>query len=285
MIDFRDDEVRNRIKLGVKTDINEWWKTQRINKFKTRISPSSVGEECAAATFFDFHWVTAPGEADGRMARYNSRGEENEANFVSWLRATGWTVEEIDPATGKQWAVAAFHNHLYGKCDGIASHSIYTNGERVLLEFKYINYKRFTTLTTKALIIEDLKYYCQVQIYLKELGLPAAIFMPANRNDEDFEPIVIPYDPAQLDIVYKKIETILSTKTIPAKIAQSAAFFKCKFCDHVGVCHNGQAPAVNCRSCISCVPTFNGEFYCEKWNAQIPKDTIKTGCQSWVSII
>lgn len=284
-MDFRDDAVRERIKHGVKTDINTLWQSKRTNKFKTRINPSSVGEECAAATFFDFHWVTAPGEADGRMARYNSRGETNEAGFVEWLRETGWTVEEIDPATGKQWAVSAFHSHMWGKCDGIASHPIYTGGERLLLEFKYINYKRFSTLATKPLIVEDLKYYIQVQIYLRELNLPAAIFIPANRNDEDFEPIVIPYDAAQLDLIYKKIETILSTKVIPAKIGQSEAFYKCKFCDHIGVCHQGKQPAVNCRSCLNCVPTFNGNFRCEKWNAEIPHDVVKTGCDSWTSII
>lgn len=285
MLDFRNDEVRNRIKLGIKTDINEYWSKKRINKFKTRISPSSVGEECAAATFFDFRWVTAPGKADGRMARYNSRGETNEADFVEWLRETGWTVEDKDPKTGKQWAVSAFYSHMYGKCDGICSHPVYTEGQRLLLEFKYINYKRFSTLSTKSLITEDLKYYVQVQIYLKELELPAAIFIPANRNDEDFEPVIIPYDPAQLEIVYSKIQTILTTKTVPAKIAQSPAFFKCKICDHVGVCHNGQAPARNCRSCFNCIPTYDGKFHCEKWNATIPNEAIKVGCEHWTSII
>src|SRR5438309_1720709 len=107
MIDFRDDEIRNRIRYTVCSEIETLWQTKRgQRRFKTRISPSSVGEECAAATFFDFHWVTAPVIPEGRMERYNSRGEENERSIVEWLRETGWTVEEVDPATGKQWAIS-----------------------------------------------------------------------------------------------------------------------------------------------------------------------------------
>lgn len=286
MIDFRDDNVRNRIRFGVKEDINTYWQTKRgLPRFSTRISPSSIGEECAAASWFRFRWVTAPKIPDGRMERYNSRGEANEADIISWLRDTGWTVEEIDPATGKQWAVNNFNGHMYGKADGIASHPVYTENQRILLEFKYVNYKRFTILTTKSLIIEDLKYYIQSMIYLRELGLPAVMFLPASRNDEDLEPIILPYDPVQLDMVYAKIQTILTTKTPPAKIAQSPAFYKCKFCDDVDVCHNGVVPAKNCRSCINCMPTFNGEFHCEKWNATIPKDTIPLGCHEWLRIV
>jgi hypothetical protein len=286
MIDFRNDEVRNRIRFGVKEDINTYWQTARgSRRFSTRLSPSNLGGECAAETWFGFRWVTAPKLPDGRMERYNSRGEANEADIVAWLRATGWTVEEIDPATGKQWAITNFNGHMYGKCDGIASHPVYTEGVRILLEFKYINTKRFTTLTTKALIVEDLKYYNQVMIYLRELGLPACMFVPANRNDEDLDPIILPYDGAQLDLVYKKAETILTTKVPPAKIAQSAAFYKCKFCDHVDVCHNGAEPAKNCRSCVNCMPTWQGEFYCEKWGANIPKDTLPVGCHEWLRIV
>jgi hypothetical protein len=286
MIDFRDDAVRNSIRYSVTSDIETLWQTRRGHRrFSTRLSPSNMGEECAAATWFGFRWVTAPDVPEGRMERYNSRGEDNEKGIVEWLRETGWTVEEIDPATGKQWAVSNFHGHMYGKCDGIASHPIYTEGQRILLEFKYINDKRYISLISKPLIVQDLKYYNQVMIYLRELQLPAVMFMPVNRNTEAIDAIILPYDGTQLDMVYAKASTILTTKTPPAKIAQSSAFYKCKVCDHVGVCHDNQPAAKNCRSCHRCMPTYNGEFHCEKWNAIIPKDTIKIGCDQWISII
>jgi hypothetical protein len=286
MIDFRDDAVRNHIRYGVRTDIETYWQTARgPRRYSTRLSPSNLGGECAAETWFGFRWVTAPVVPEGKMERYNSRGEKNESDIVAWLRATGWTVEEIDPATGKQWAITNFNGHMYGKCDGIGSHPVYTEGVRILLEFKYVNDKRYTSLISKPLITTDLKYYNQVMIYLRELGLPAVMFIPANRNNEDLDFIILPYDGAQLDLVYKKAETILTTKVPPAKIAQSAAFFKCKFCDHVEVCHNGAEPAKNCRSCVYCMPTWQGEFFCEKWGAVIPKDTIPAGCHEWLRIV
>lgn len=328
MIDFRDDAVRNHIRYGVRTDIETYWQTARgPRRYSTRLSPSNLGGECAAETWFGFRWVTAPVVPEGKMERYNSRGEKNEADIVAWLRATGWTVEEytqrlcyhpesdsycaldwsadigielVDVSAEsshvaialkrnkhclKQWAITNFNGHMYGKCDGIASHPVYTEGVRILLEFKYVNDKRYTSLISKPLITTDLKYYNQVMIYLRELGLPAVMFVPANRNNEDLDFIILPYDGAQLDLVYKKAETILTTKVPPAKIAQSAAFYKCKFCEHVDVCHNGAEPAKNCRSCVNCMPTWQGEFYCEKWGANIPKDTMPVGCHEWLRIV
>lgn len=286
MLDFRNDEVRNRIRFGVKDDINTYWQTKRgPQRFSTRLSPSNLGEECAAQTWFRFRWVTAPKLPEGRMERYNSRGEKNEADIVEWLRDTGWTVEEVDPATGKQWAVSNFNGHMYGKADGIASHPVYTEGQRILLEFKYVHGKRFAELTRKPLITTDIKYYIQVNIYMREFGLPAVMFLPASREDEDLEPIILPYDPVQLELVYAKASTILTTKVPPAKIAQSAAFFKCKFCDEKEVCHNGAEPAKNCRSCFYAMPTYDGEFHCEKWGNTIPKDFIKLGCHEWLRIV
>jgi len=282
MIDFRDSIVRKKIAANVKTEIFASEAAKRPNRFKTRLAPSSLGEECAAKTWYDFRWVTPPKPADGRMSRYNRKGEENEADIVARLRETGWTVDEIDPATGEQWAINGYWGHLYGKTDGIASHPVHTEGQRILLEFKYINYKRFSTFINKSLIEADLKYYCQINLYMSELNLPACMFVPENRNDADVTPIIIPRDDAQVDIIRQKADTILTTRVRPARVAESAAFFMCKSCDHVEVCHNGALPTKNCRSCINAMPTDGGKFFCSQWNAVIPnKDAILTACDEW----
>ena len=280
-MNFHDDAVRFKIRDGVIKDIDDYWAKKRPNRQAVRISPSSIGEECAAQSWYRWRWATEPKPADGRMARYNSRGEDNEKDFIEWLRATGWTVLEIDEKTNTQFAIHGFYGHLYGKCDSIASHPVYTEGQFILLEYKYINYKRFTTLTNKPLIEADFKYYCQVCIYMDYLGLPACMFLPSSRNDDDFRPVIIPADPAQVRVLEAKINTVMTSKVRPARIAESSAFYKCKLCDYAGPCHHNQPLPKSCRSCVFCVPTNDGKFGCEHWGQVIPKDVIKVGCDKW----
>lgn len=284
-MDFRDPTLREKIRREVKNDVNKLFSERRKQRYSARISPSSLGGECVAALWYSWRWATAPAPADGRMARYNSRGEDNEADVIEWLRATGWTVWEKDEATGEQIAVTDLNGHLYGKIDGIASHPVYTNNIKILLEFKYVNTGRFGKLTLKALIQSDIKYYTQVCIYLEKLDLPACMFIPANRNDEDIEFIIIPRDDTQVKFNMEKARTVMFAKQRPARVAESPAFVTCRICDHLDVCHNNKALAVNCRSCVHCVPTMGGKFHCERWNGTIPsKEAILSACGEYQAV-
>ena len=62
---------------------------------------------------------------------------------------------------------------------------------------------------------------------------------------------------------------ILIRHTFP-RIAENEAFYECKFCNFVDICHNGECPEINCRSCRFVQPIENGEWYCNKHNGQIP---------------
>lgn len=283
-MDYADNAIRYKIQTGVIEDINSYWARIRPNRQTVRLSPSSLGEECAAQTFFRFRWAAEPGPVDGRMARYNSRGEDNEADIIDWLRNTGWTIYDQAP-NGEQISISDFGGHFYGKLDSVGSHPEYTNGHNILIEYKYVNTKRFVSLVGKPLSEIDPKYYGQICLYMDYLNLPACMFFPGNRNDEDIRPIIIPADPIQANLLKAKAKTILETKVRPARIAETPAFFKCKFCEYVDQCHNAAPLAKSCRSCVSCVPIDGGKFHCTKWGADIPsKEAIKSGCDEWVSV-
>lgn len=284
-MDFRDDIVRTKIANAIRSDIFALEATRRPNRFSHRISPSTIGEDCVAKSWYSFRWATEPKPADGRMSRYNRKGEENETDLVEKLRATGWTVEEFDPATGKQWSISGYNGHMYGKIDGRASHPVHTAGIKLLLEFKYINYKRYSALTTKALIQADPKYYSQINLYMDELDLPACIFVPENRNDADIQPVVIPKDTAQVELIRRKAQAVFTSRERPARIAENPAYFECKFCEHVNICHHGRTPPKSCRSCYFAVPVDGGKWGCTHWNATIPdNDAIMAACGNWTPI-
>ena len=316
--------IAENVSANVKAEVEAYSKSTRDSRYQTRISPSSLGEECAAETFYKWRWATKPEESTGLMARYNQRGEDEEARIVKLLRATGWTIREYDRALVyhpesdsyftmgwgeklspdcvdvsdnlqhivaakargvkvEQFAVKAFMGHLYGKLDGLASHPVHTQGIEVLFENKFVNYKRFGVLTSreKPLPVADPKYYGQICVYMDLIPVPATMFVCGNRNDDDIEFRFFGANPTHAKELFTKANSVMFTKVRPARIAQSPAFYKCKFCDHKAVCHEGAPVEVSCRSCVNCIPIDDGKFHCEKWGKDIPnKAAIIAACGS-----
>ena len=78
-----------------------------------------IGKSCARALWYDFRWAT-PARFEGRMLRLFETGQREEERLGRNLRATGATVLEVDPATGRQFRVEAHGGHFGGSLDGIA---------------------------------------------------------------------------------------------------------------------------------------------------------------------
>lgn len=187
----------------------------------------------------------------------------------------------------KQWRLVKFNGHVSGYSDGKARHPIYTDGQWIGVEYKTYNTKRFSALyAAKSVKTVDYEYYVQVVTYLKEFDLPWCLFLAENKNDDDIYPEIIPRDDAVADQKLTTAHTVITSKAMPAKFAQSPAHHVCKYCDYVGPCHNGVPVDVNCRSCQHCVATDGGKFKCEKWNAVIPGEKeILAACPHHLPVI
>ena len=61
-------------------------------------------------------------------------------------------------------------------------------------------------------------------------------------------------------------------------------FFDCKYCDFAGLCHRGEVPTKNCRSCRNAFPVENAEWFCQVHNGIIPKHIIPQGCDAYARI-
>lgn len=279
MIDLTSPSDRERVQTAIKEELNAVSAARRPNRRSVRLSPSMLGDDCVAKTWFNWRWVMKPSEnVDGRMARYNEAGEEKEAVVVQLLRDAGWTVEEADE-NGNQFAVTDLQGHLYGRMDGRAMHPVHTGGQKFLFENKYVNTKRFTTLASKPLIQADPKYYAQICLYMKIDNLPATLFISGNRNDADINPVIIPRDDQYAIAELRKAEAIAASQSRPARVAESAAFFRCKMCEMVSVCHHAAPVDINCRSCINAVPIDGGKWFCNRWQTTIPnREAIEAAC-------
>lgn len=286
-MDFTFPGVREKIAFALEDGINEVSKNKRVNRHSVRVSPSMLGGTCTARLWYQYRWAKQPKPIEGRQARYNSRGDKEEEHIAGLMREAGWTVDTVDPETNEQFGVTDIFGHLYGKTDGRASHPEHTNGLKLLFECKYINTKRFIHLTSKPLIEADPKYYGQVCLYMMLRDLPAALFVPVNRNDDDIKPKVIPRDDDYARDLLRRAETIVNSKVRPARVAESPAFFECKsMCDYTDICHFATPVDINCRACVNCTAIEGGRFKCDKWNAVIPdRKAIEAACPSFSPIV
>ena len=78
-------------------------------------------------------------------------------------------------------------------------------------------------------------------------------------------------------IFFRKAEAIVFSQQQLPKIAQTETFFDCKYCDFKGICHKGEKPSVNCRSCLHAQPNQDAKWWCNVHKDNIPPEVIRTG--------
>ena len=256
------------------------------NRRPNRMSPSLLGHDCAAFVWYAFNWCYELPAVNGRMAKYNARGNVEEANVIAAMRATGWQVQETGP-DGNQISVEAFGGHLYGMIDGICSHPTHTGGANYLFENKFVNSKRFTAFSNDSLQKADAKYYGQIQLYMHQLKLPACVWVVTNRNDDDMRVYIIPYDENYANDLLAFADTLLTSKARLKRISSKPTFFKCIYCDARDVCHGEKSIEINCRSCVNSFPLPDAQWGCRlapNDNQTIPKEFLPKGCSNYTPV-
>ena len=127
-------------------------------------------------------------------------------------------------------------------------------------------------------------HWAQQCIYGFKRNLEYSIYLSVCKNDDELHLEVIKLDHFLGASLEKKAELIIFSEVAPAGISQSQSYYECGYCDAKDVCFNGKPALRNCRSCRNSFPVDNAEWVCNKWNAIIPKDSIKAGCEAWESI-
>lgn len=156
------------------------------------------------------------------------------------------------------------------------------------LEFKTYNAKSFKYLTD-ANDVRQAKpeHYSQMQEYMHYMGLPCVLYMGVCKdNDHVFEQVVH-YDQVTALAAVEKAGRGVAARQLPPRISNSPSNFGCKFCDYRGPCHFGEALVKSCRTCkhgIAVTTRPGAVWSCGLWQADIPKDVQKTGCDSWAAM-
>jgi hypothetical protein len=236
------------------------------------------------------------------MLRLFNRGHEEERRFVRWLEGAGFEVREIDPVTKKQFRIVGCKGHFGGSLDSMmkppAKYGIPEEYMIWLGEFKTHNEKSFAKLAGKepkdksrprmggqGVKLAKPQHYKQMCSYGRAYQFRYGLYCAVNKNTDELYFEIVQLDWNQADDLFRKAESIIFSPRQPQKIAMTEAFFDCKYCAYAGICHRGEVPTKNCRSCKSAEPVDGGQWFCHRHSAIIPDSLIGSGCDSWDRII
>jgi hypothetical protein len=277
---------RAELAREILADIDAYCVNEYNDGHRNHLGASLIGHECSRYLWNVFRWLKAEAFT-GRQLRLFQRGHLEEARFEEYLRGIGAQVVAFQPdADGnankgeQQYRIKAVMGHFGGSLDGqLMLPPKYGVGFGMLSEYKTKGTGAgFSNLKKNGVKITSPEHYAQMSMYGRAYGYKYALYMSVNKNDDDLHVEVVELDWRLGEQLEAKAHDVITSQLPPAKIAESPAYQKCKFCHFSGICHNGEAVEVNCRSCQHASPVDNGEWYCAVWQGVIPKDYIPQAC-------
>lgn len=240
--------------------------------FRSHMGASGLGKDCPRAIWYGFRWATEP-NFDGRMLRLFNRGHLEEGRIIALFMMIGCTVYQQDE-NGKQFRISDAGGHLGGSGDGvILGIPDLDPNTPALAEFKTASEKSFLETKQKGVRETKFEHYVQMNLYMGKMGLPVAVYVVVNKNTDELHIELVPYDAEVYARYLDRGVQLVWMEEAPAKINESPGWFKCRFCDHKAVCHNGGAPAKTCRSCTHSKVEADGTWSC---NVSVDKITLSS---------
>jgi len=213
----------------------------------------------------------------GRLLRLFETGQLEEYRFVENLRSVGVEVHDFEEETGNQFGFSDMGGHFAGSIDGAAKGILEAPKTWHLLEFKTYNDKRFELLKKQGVQITSPEHHAQMIIYMYYLDFTRAFYMAVNKNTDELYSERIKNDSVLAGLLQQKAERIIVAPCPPIRISSDPEWWKCKYCDHQGTCHDGYQATVNCRTCLHSSPVV-GCWFCEKYNQKLSHKEQLRGC-------
>lgn len=268
--------------------------------FRSHMGASLIGQECGRSVWLSWRWATLP-SFSGRLYRLFNRGHMEEARFISLLLMIGCKIFQQDQ-NGHQFRISHADKHFGGSGDGVVTgvpdvddpnlallSEYKTHGEKSFIELvgpladyrKHLEDPHRHPFKGKGVRVGKPEHYVQMQVYMRKMGLTAAIYGAVCKNTDDLYMELVTLDIETSDAFLERGAKLVSMQEPPTRINESPGFFKCRFCDHRPVCHLGAKPAVNCRTCKFSKPIEEGKWFCNMHQTEIDKQTQFAACQDY----
>jgi hypothetical protein len=262
--------------------IFKWWRAQRGDAgFREHLGGSIIGRNCTRAIWYSWRWGTVS-RFEGRKLRLFDRGDLEEARFIKELQGIGCEVVSLDPFTNDQLRVSDLGGHFGGSLDAEVRGLPEAPKTWHVAEFKTHNDKSFKALVKDGVLKSKPEHYAQMQVYMGKRQRDRAIYIAANKNDDDLYIERVEFSKKDYDQLIERARMIIATDRPPAKISEDPSFYLCHpgFCDHATICHSTAVPPPTCRSCMHSTPEMDGDgrWSCAMHEMDLTKDMQLNGC-------
>ena len=244
--------------------------------FRPHLGASLIGKPCHRAIWYGFRWCKAS-SYDARMLRLFERGHQEESRLGTYLRKAGMTLHQIDPNTGNQYTFSEYGGHFGGSMDGAVCQVPDAPAVWHVWECKTASKKAFVELSNKGVKVAKPEHWAQMQCYMHWTGMRRALYTVVCKNDDRLHIERIDYDETAANAFMLKAASIIFTAVPPQRIGEPDSL-PCRWCEYKAMCHEQQAPQVNCRTCTHSTPERTGEWTCIRQNAPLPLPQQRTGC-------
>ena len=231
---------------------------------------SGIGANCLRSLWYGFR-LCSQSHITSRLHRLFQRGHREEEIIREDLRRIG-IYHHSD-----QKEVVAGRGHIKGHIDDLLENVPDAPKTTHLGEYKTHNDKSFKDLKNKGVKNSKPTHYAQMQCYMYLLNLKRALYIAVNKNDDSryYERVRIDKDRA-ISLLDRAM-SVISSEELPPRIG-NPAWFECKMCNHLLVCHYGTSPLANCRTCKYVEIHDEGKWRCSGHKLWLPFSLQKTGC-------
>ncbi len=253
---------------------------QDPERFREHLGGSVLGHPCARWLWLSFRWAVAP-SFPGRVLRLFRRGQNEEAQIVSDLRAIGIDIRE----TGDHQRRISPAPHLGGSIDGIIYFGVpEAPAKRHIAEFKTHSAKSFDKVAKEGVKKAHHQHWVQMQVYMHGTAdkIDRALYVAVCKDDDRLYTERVEYDKQAAEKAIQRGQSIVAADRPPLRINGDPSWWQCKMCQAHDLCHGSKlAREVNCRTCAHSTPLADGQWRCERHDADgIPVEYQRTGCES-----
>lgn len=245
--------------------------------FRPYLGMSSLAEKCSRKLWYGFR-LCAHKKVTPRINRLFGRGHNEEPIIQNDLRKAG-VICLVDPNNQPEFVHG--NGHIKGHPDDRLRNLPDAPKTDHLGEYKTHNDKSFKDLKKRGLKTSKPVHYGQMVVYMHKWKLTRGLYIAVNKNDDARYYERISSDAEYADELLQKGVDIISTEIPPIRIGDSR-WFECKWCDFYEICHYGELPLKNCRTCHHGDICDGGIWECSRYGIQISFGQQKLGCNSHI---
>lgn len=215
------------------------------------VSVSLLGSPCDRQLWYQLRWASPPEVVtQGRKLRIFARGNAAEERILGDLKAAGLQVEEVDPATGKQWKLARANGLIRGKADGVCLGVLEAPKAKHVVEIKCIKAADWRGIAKHGLKKHKPEHWMQLHEGMAALGIERGLYIAENADTCELLTERLHLDHEEAARQEARVLRLAEQNDAPLRIADAPVRPPCLFCTHKATCFENASPRRHCRTCV-----------------------------------